>query len=136
MIKVYGASKLAEAPIWILLRTEWPEVHWTARWPVYHVGPDIPEEYYLNKIFWMHDDEDVRAADVVLLYGTPEVHLRGGLVEAGIAIGAGKQVIVVGNHPDYGTWQFHPVVHRARHLSEARDMLRYMAQRLPIENEP
>jgi hypothetical protein len=40
-----------------------------------------------------------------------------------MGIAYGKHVIVVGDHPDYGTWQYHPQVHRAKDLTEAKILL-------------
>ena len=125
-IKVYTASKLAEADLWKSLRGEWPEVTFTARWPFFHAG-DVPNTPFYAKAFWLQDAEDVKACDVVLVYGTQGEHLRGALVEAGMAIALGLKVIVVGDHPDYGTWQYHPSVFRVPGLEEARTLLKCLA---------
>ena len=125
-IKVYTASKLAQAPLWKRLIVEWWEIDFTARWVVQHVGT-TPDHPCFARIFWEHDHADVASADVVLLYAEANEHLRGGLVEAGIAIALDKKVIVVGEHPDYGTWQYHPNVHRVPDLEHARILLRTMA---------
>jgi hypothetical protein len=122
--RVYTASKLAQAPRWRLLKAERPDVTFTARWISYAGWPtddprhiaDTPE----NAVrFWVEDEEDVLRADVVLCYAEGDEHLRGGLVEAGIGLGARKHVIVVGEHRDYGTWQYHPRVHRVETIHEA-----------------
>src|SRR5690242_4583010 len=126
MIKVYGASKLLHKDMWVDLRSKWQEIEFTARWPILHVGT-VPDEHYFAKIFWVHDYEDVLKADVVLVYAEPEDKLRGALVEAGMAIAFGKQVIVVGEHPDYSTWQYHPQVNRVPNLDMARLLLKTMA---------
>lgn len=125
-VRVYGASKLKHAGLWKELRTQWPEIIWTARWPVMHVGT-VPDEPCFAKVFWQHDYEDVREADVVMVYAEPQDHLRGALVEAGMCIAMGGRVIVVGDNPDYGTWQYHPQVYKAKDLAEARLLLKTMA---------
>lgn len=123
-IKVYTASKLAQADRWKRLVDEWPEVHFVARWPGYvGVVPDEPDQ---AEVFWQHDIEDVTSADAVLVYAEAGEHLRGALVEAGAAIALGKPVIVVGTHADYGTWQYHPLVHRVADLDGARELLQTM----------
>lgn len=134
-LRVYTASKLKEAARWSALVEAWPEVEFTARWVWGHVGvtPDLPA---FAKVFWSHDDEDVRTSDVLLLYAEPGDHLRGGLVEAGMAIAYGLEVVVVGDHPDYGTWQHHAQVHRVASLTQARELLRAMAVRNEWEIEP
>jgi hypothetical protein len=59
----------------------------------------------------------------VLVYAEDGEHLRGALIEAGMAIALGKRVIVVGDHPDFGTWQHHPNVAYATDLSHAKSQL-------------
>ncbi len=126
MIKIYTASKLIHAGLWRELVETWTEIEFTARWPVKHVGT-VPDDPSYARVFWEHDLEDVSKSDGVLLYAEKGDHLRGGLVEAGMAIALGKFVIVVGDHPDYGTWQYHPRVHRAANLDAARLLLTCMA---------
>ena len=125
-IKVYTASKLSEAGRWRDLREAWPEVEFVARWPFKHVGT-VPDDPVYAKVFWQHDLEDVTAADVVLVYAEPEHKLKGALVEAGMAIAQGKCVIVVGDHPDYSTWRYHPLVYIAPDLESVRLLLATMA---------
>jgi nucleoside 2-deoxyribosyltransferase len=125
-MKVYTASKLSEASRWQRLAEEWPEVEFVARWPFKHVGV-VPDTETFAKVFWKHDLEDVTRADVVLVYAALDHKLRGALVEAGMAIALGRCVIVVGDHPDYSTWQYHPLVYRAADLDEARALLATMA---------
>jgi len=126
MIKVYTASKLDQAQRWKDLAKEWIEVEFTARWVSHHAGT-TPDHECFAKVFWQHDVEDVLAADVVLVFAEPHEHLRGALVEAGMAIAFGLQVIVVGTHQDYGTWQYHPAVHRVPDLDYARTLLQTMS---------
>lgn len=122
MIRVYTASKLGQAPLWRKLQNEWPHVFFHARW-LRHVElktPDSPE----NAVrFWQEDEQDVKTADALLIYAAPDEHLRGALVEAGIAIASKVPVIVVGTHVDYGTWQYHPEVIRAYDFDHAYQIL-------------
>lgn len=125
-LRVYTASKLAEAPLWRSLREAWPEVEFTARWPVVHVGV-TPDAACFAKVFWDQDLEDVGKADVVLVYTPSRADkLRGALVEVGMGLALGKEVIVVGEHPDYGTWQHHRNCHVVSGLDEARKLLQTM----------
>lgn len=129
-VKVYTASKLAQAPLWRQLRDEWTEVHFTARWPVCHVGT-TPDTAVFAKTFWNHDLEDVSSSDVVLIYAESGADkLRGALVEVGAGLALGKEIIVVGQHPDFGTWQHHRNCHLVRDLDEARQLLMTMNLRL------
>ena len=125
-IKVYTASKLSEAGRWRDLKDAWPEVDFVARWPFKHVGA-VPDTPTFAKVFWDHDLQDVEKSDVVLIYGAPADKLRGALVEVGMALAMGKEVIAVGDHPDYSTWQYHRRVHRVDDLSQARLLLATMA---------
>jgi hypothetical protein len=129
-IKVYCASKLEAAQGWRDLENEWfnrPDVNveFTGRWYKYFEGREIMaiDSPAVAQAVWMKDMEDVLSSDVVLLLGTQGKHLRGGLVEAGMALGAGKFVIVVGEHPDYGTWQYCERVIRAKTLDEVLAVL-------------
>lgn len=107
---VYGASKLMHSGMWLALRDECPEVVWSARWPdLTGRVSDSPEN---AAMFWLHDVADVKRADALILFAAEGHHLRGALVEAGVALALGKPVYVIGEHPDYGTWQFHPLVFR------------------------
>lgn len=102
--KVYGASKLKHAPLWQGLRMTWQDIEWTARWPDLVGGVEDNDNF--AREFWRHDVQDVMRSDCVLLYSQPDDRLRGALVEAGVGIALGKHVIVVGENPDYGTWQY------------------------------
>lgn len=122
MLRVYTASKLGKAKEWRMLQEKWPDVIFHARW-LRHVAlgtPDTPEH---AAQFWVEDHQDVVSADALLLWATNDEHLRGGLVEAGIALSHSVPVIVVGDHQDYGTWQYHPGVRRARDLDHAHALL-------------
>lgn len=127
MIRVYTASKLSKAQMWRELYKQWPHVYFHARWLKHNeIGtPDLQE--YAGR-FWLEDEEDVRYADALLLFAENDEHLRGALVEAGMAIAFKIPVIVVGNHPDYGTWQHHPGVQRVADFNEASALLQKLDQ--------
>lgn len=131
MIRVYTASKLTTASLWRELSKKWPHVLFHARWLKHNeIGtPDLQE--YAGR-FWMEDQQDVKCADAVLVYAKEGEHLRGALVEAGMAIAFTIPVIVVGEHPDYGTWQHHPCVERAKDLEEAGEMLKHIDEMMGL----
>jgi hypothetical protein len=62
-----------------------------------------------------------------VVFAEGDDHLRGALIEAGVAIALHKTVIVVGQHPDYGTWQWHSSVRRVRDFEELRITLNLLA---------
>lgn len=126
-LRIYTASKLKHADTWRKLRSDWPEFDWVARWPTDHCG-NIPDTDTFARWFWMQDMEDVARCDVVVVFAEGDDHLRGALVEAGATIALHKTVIVVGEHPDYGTWQWHSSVRRVRDMAELRVTLDLLAK--------
>lgn len=130
MPKVYIASKFHHGAKWLQLREEsfqgqspWFGIQFTSRWFKQYYDR-VPDEPQYCKIGWIHDLEDVEDCDVLIIYGEPGEHLRGALVEAGAALAFGKHVIAVGGHEDYGTWQYHPMVHLTQTMDEALVILK------------
>lgn len=126
MIKVYIASKLNYAEQFRGYREGWKKegIDLHARWfdqaKVEQQSEVHPDDFH---VFWLVDEEDVKIADAIIVYGAPNDKLRGALVEAGMAIAFGKLVIVVGESPDYGSWQYHPLVTRASSFEHAKTMI-------------
>ncbi len=126
MIKIYIASKLNYAEKFRAYREQWKadgiDLH--ARWfDQAHIEQNeqpTPEDFH---IFWLVDEEDVKTSQALILYGERNDKLRGALIEAGIAIAQGLLVIVVGDCPDFGTWQHHPLVCRADSFEHAKTMI-------------
>ena len=120
--RIYTASKLHKASLWISLRREWTGIEFTARWSDL-VGRVDDSSDKAARTFWLHDIEDVKKSDSLLLLADPEDKLRGALVEAGVALGLGKHVMVVGSHPDFGSWHNHPLVSHAESVTEGLERL-------------
>lgn len=120
MKRVYFASKLGHGPRWRAITD--PRIHAHARW-LKHNQLGTPDTAEFASRFWVEDHEDVATADAVIVYGEEGEHLRGALVEAGIAIALKVPVYVIGDHADYGTWQYHPGVTRCATLDAAFDLL-------------
>lgn len=127
MIKVYIASKLTYAERFRAYREAWKadgiDLH--ARWfdqACIELGDEKlgPEDFH---IFWLVDEEDVKASQALIVYGEQQDKLKGALIEVGIAIGQGLLVILVGDCPDFGTWQYHPLVVRAGSFEHAKTMI-------------
>jgi nucleoside 2-deoxyribosyltransferase len=124
MLRVYTASKITTGKLWRQLHNEWPEVYFHARWLKHNV---LETEDTIDNAgkFWQEDVEDIKSSDYLIIYAIlPEEHLRGALVEAGVAIGEGIPVLIVGEHADYGTWQYHPLCQRVPTLAAARAFFR------------
>lgn len=127
MIRVYIATKLHYAQRIQSLRKEWLsegiDIH--ARW---HNQAHLESaEYNMTPndfaVFWLVDEEDVKTADAVIVYGEPGDNLRGALVEAGMAIGSNILTIVCGENDNFGTWQHHPRVLKAATLEYAKRLI-------------
>jgi nucleoside 2-deoxyribosyltransferase len=118
MIRIYPASKLRHGPMWRALCDKTPAVQFHARW-LKHNKIGTPDSSSEARQFWMQDVQDIKDADCVFIYAEPEDRLRGALVEAGIALALGIPVYVIGEHPDYGTWQHHPNVRKAASIKDA-----------------
>jgi nucleoside 2-deoxyribosyltransferase len=124
MLRVYTASKINTGKLWRQLHTDWPEVYFHARWLKHNVLGTEDTNDNASK-FWQEDVEDIKTSDYLIIYAVSrDEHLRGALVEAGIALGEGIPVIVVGEHKDYGTWQYHPLCKKVSSLEAARAFFR------------
>jgi hypothetical protein len=125
MIQVYVASKMKYAKRFQKMRESWMKhgIKLHARWYDYgHLEKDDAPNAEFS-ISWLIDEHDVKHSHVAIIYGESDDELRGALVEAGIAIGAGILVIIVGDSPSFGTWQHHPKVLRAGSLEHAKNMI-------------
>ena len=112
-LRVYFASKTTHAAKWRQIDLESKHIKVTGRWvkQVIIDNGDLLKNNHgttMSARCWIEDQEDIRNSDYLALFAEPEEHLRGGLVEAGIALEAGVPVICIGAHPDYGSWQWHP----------------------------
>ena len=110
MIRLYTASKIERAPIWQRMRQEWGDkIEFTSRWlDMCDLEGTATEKDFRR--FWLIDKADIARSDYLMLWGEGDEHLRGALVEAGMAIAYGTPVLTIGKHADYGSWQFHPLV--------------------------
>lgn len=88
------------------------------------MGEDEEDVDRMAPVFWRENQEDIENSDALLLYVEPGDHLRGALVEVGIAIANNVPVIIVGEHPDHGTWKHHKGVEWAEDLDDAIGMIR------------
>lgn len=114
--RVYIASKLQHADMWKTFRKDFPSIDFTCRW--LDIEPLLEGKVSLDYIdkdkareVWDIDFRDVRTADFCIVYAKEGEHLKGGLVEAGMCIASGGKVIVIGEHPDYSSWQYHRQVY-------------------------
>ena len=124
MVRIYIASKMHHAERWRGLYDELPDVHICSHWPF--LEPFVHPSGENARKFWHDDVQDISDCHALIVYAEEGEKLRGALVEAGIAIGMGRPVIVVGEHPDFGTWSFHPKVSRATTLAEAVQQARQL----------
>lgn len=116
-ITCYVASKLIHSEKIIELGAKHKKIHFTARWPVYRnisSQQARPAQHYL-----LDNVDDILRSETVLVYVEPEDHLKGGLVEIGIAWAHGKEIYLAGDHTDFSKWQLLPRVHREHSLEAA-----------------
>lgn len=127
MLDIYVASKIHHAKYLIGVRQNLlkQDININSRW-LYQAQYEETSTPDLYKIFWGIDFTDIHNSNAVLIYAEEGDKLRGALVEAGIAIALNKPVIVIGDHLDYGTWQHHQGVYRAKTFDEAIFILKSM----------
>ena len=120
--KIYTASKLHHATLWRSLREDpdWDFADFTARWVDF--AEELEHDQLTADLFreaWIHDVNDIKISDFVLLYAGGELGLKGALVEVGVGLGIGLTIVTVGLPPDH-TWSYHPLVRSFPSLREAR----------------
>lgn len=130
MIRVYIASKIQYAPQFRGYRRNWlidgvfVNSRWIdmadAEWATPRKINVPPEEF---RMCWLVDEQDVKDCQALIIYGAQQDKLRGALVEAGMAIAMGKPVFAVGGHPDFSSWQHHPLVMPADSFDHAKTMI-------------
>jgi hypothetical protein len=107
-MKVYCASKMHHLQMWRHAREEWaPKIQIISRW--IDATPEDEERCQNEPLFaqncWERNLGDIDEAHALVLFALPNDHLRGALVEAGIALKTGLPLVLIGDHADYGTWQ-------------------------------
>lgn len=103
-IRVYVASKLRHAEKFMKLRDQYPDIHFTARWPIVAgLGSEAQRPVYQ----WMSESEtEICNSDCVLVYVEAGEILKTGLLQVGIAYRQRVPIFVVGEHTSYAEWQF------------------------------
>jgi hypothetical protein len=103
-VKVYTASKVKHAHLWLGLREQGLQV--VATW-IDEAGEGQTTSY---QELAERCVQEVKTADLVLLYCEPEELLKGALVEAGAALAFGKPVLCVGDCPSISrVFRSHPL---------------------------
>lgn len=114
-IRVYTASKLKHAEMLRGLARD--GFHFTARWPWL---VNLPAWEAVPASQWQQDNfDDISRSEALLVYVEFGEHLKGGLVEVGVALAYKIPIWVVGEHTDYSKWRHHPGVHRAGTIDAA-----------------
>jgi hypothetical protein len=141
LFPVYGASVVGHAGLWKDRRRAWRAqgIQITSTWIDAH---DLGNEHRLTPLFlagqWIQNYQDLLHAKAVIVYAEKGDVLRGALVEAGIAMGMHKAVVLVcdHDHPSFGSWQYHPLVHYCKTLDMALHVLRTWSGREPLIKDP
>lgn len=98
-------------------------------------APGLGNEHNLTPLYlagqWIENYHDVAASKALLVYAEKNDVMRGALIEAGIAMGMHRPVVIVGplDHPSWGSWQYHPLVHYCLNLEAALHVLLVWAGR-------
>lgn len=114
---VYIASRTKHAERWRALREAGLSV--TSGWIDRGTRGEVGDWDAL----WRSCIREVGVADALLLYAEPGEHLRGALVELGVALAAGIPVVYVGPDETLGTVLHAPGITRASSVESALDGL-------------
>ncbi len=104
--KIYLASKAKHRPRWREFRDSLG-YNIISRWI------DTDDQYSEDPTgldygkLWEMCIQDAKNCDVLVLYVEPDEHLKGALVELGVALALGKEIIVTGDLGDNGSWHNH-----------------------------
>lgn len=125
MIRVYPSSKVRHAHMWRRLQEDIPHVFFNARWiKRAEKESDLQGDDFRD--LWSECKEDVMDSDALLVYAEDGDHLKGALVEVGMAIANDIRVVLVTtdeNRLAYGTWIHADNVEWVTTLEEAMSLL-------------
>jgi hypothetical protein len=104
-MRVYVASKAKHAPWWQALRAAGLDICATwVDWEFNHSGAvPTPADWAAH---WERCVTEARDCDVLLLHAMPDETQKGGLIELGAALAAGKKVFIVAPSFDW-SWKHH-----------------------------
>jgi hypothetical protein len=97
--RIYIASKAKHRPRWREFRDLDDRF----------IGVDDPNQIDYPK-HWKECVQDVKDCDVLVMYVETGEVMKGALIELGMALAQGKEIIVAGDLGDNGTWWHHPNV--------------------------
>lgn len=120
--KVYIASKLSHSDFLKQVILDNPDIYFSCRWP-YLTGQveDTPK----NAVnFWISDFDDINNCDYLVLHLEKDDIPRGALVEVGYALAKGKIVLIHGENPYHGTWQYFREVNKERCLEDCLNTIK------------
>lgn len=128
MTGVYIASKLRHREMLQEIMLKYNRFTWTPSWV--KMPTWVPDEQEYAQAFWVRFKRDVQNSDYFILYGEKDDVLKGGLVEAGIAIACHVPVIIIGESESFSTWQYMPGIMRAKDFEHAVWMVECMSEGL------
>lgn len=128
---VYICSKLMHAEKLRDLRSLWPRIHFTARWPVVAT---LSAESNKPAALWLQDNfDDIERSGYLVIWANTEDELKGAIFETGYAYRAGKTIYVVGDCHSFGKWRFAHGITRRHTLEE---VLREISDKLKYQQMP
>lgn len=117
MSKIYTASRVRHAEKWLEARRYGHNI--ISTW-IDEAGEGASASM---EDLWVRCISEARSCDVLILYREGDEMMKGGLIEAGSALGSGKSVLAVGfdGPDDMKVFSFlnHPLAVRCRSLDDA-----------------
>jgi hypothetical protein len=110
---IYVCSKTKHAEKWRNLRASGVAI--ISTW-IDEAGPGETKSF---SDLWRRCINEVRWSNFLLAYAEPGDELKGGLIEIGAALAAGRPVILVGDFPQMKTAKYHPLVMVASSVEDA-----------------
>ncbi len=126
-VSVYVTAKRRHSSMLLGLRTLWPQLYFTGRWPIVR---DIASEQIRPASHWMQDNaDDAARAQVFVGFAEPEDVLSTSIFEIGAAWNRGQLIFLVGQNEGYKEWTFATGIRRFATmddaLHQAMELIRY-----------
>lgn len=124
-INVYVTAKRIHAAELLALRADWPQINFTARWPVVR---DIASEQSRPATLWLQDNvDDIIRSDAVVCHADEADELSGSIWEVGVAWAHGKPIYLTGRNKGFKEWRH---ARNTWHYERRETALHHIAARL------
>ncbi len=118
-VRVYITSKRIHANFLLDIRKNFPNIYFTARWPVVR---DISAEQTKPAALWIQDNvDDIIRSDIFACYAEEDDVLNGSIWESAVAWAHGKPIFLAGRNEGFKEWKFAPRTRSFETLDSALD---------------